>query len=51
MERDSEQLTAEGIDREWLGQEGRAKDRAVKKSGGCMADYDYDPETNKTKRR
>ena len=51
MERDSEKLTPEGVDREWLGREGRAKSRAVKRSGGSMADYDYDHETNKTKRR
>ena len=51
MHEDSEKLTAEGTDREWLGKEGRAKDRAVKRSGGSMADYDYNEETNRTKRR
>lgn len=51
MHEDSERLTAEGTDREWLGREGRAKSRAVKRTGGSMADYDYDHETNKTKRR
>ncbi len=51
MEQNSERLTPEGVDREWLGREGRAKSRAVKRTGGSMADYDYDHETNKTKRR
>lgn len=51
MHPDSEELTPEGVDREWLGRDGRAKDRAVKRTGGSMADYDYDHLTNKTKRR
>ena len=51
MHKDSEQLTASGEDREWLGRDGRAKSRAVKRSGGVMADYNYSHRTNKTKRR
>ena len=51
MHEDSEQLTPEGVDREWLGRDGRARSRAVQRTGGSMADYDYDYETNRTKKR
>jgi len=51
MEKDSELLTPEGADREWLGRDGRAKNRAVKLHGGCSADYKYDHKTNRAKRR
>ncbi len=51
MEKNSEELTPEGVDREWLGRSGRAKSRAVKRSGGNMSDYDYNYQTNRTNRR
>ena len=44
-------LTSEGKAREALGSAGRAKDRAVKASGGKPADYTYDPKTNKTRKK
>jgi len=51
MEKDSENLTPAGADREWLGRDGRAKNRAVKRTGGNMSDYDYNYKTNRTKKR
>lgn len=44
-------LTAEGKKRQALGNDGRAKDRAVKKSGGKPSDYTYNPKTNKAKKK
>lgn len=44
-------LTQEGKARQALGNEGRAKDRAVKRSGGSPSDYSYDPKTNRTKKK
>lgn len=42
-------LTAEGKQRQALGADGRAKDRAAKASGGAhkASDYVYDKRTNK----
>ena len=51
MHKDSEDLTPEGVDREWLGRGGRARSRAVTRGGGSMGDYDYNPTTNRTKKR
>lgn len=45
------ELTAEGKKREALGNDGRAKDRAIKKSGGKPSDYKYNPKTNKAKKK
>lgn len=45
------ELTAEGKKRQSLGNEGRAKDRAVKQSGGKPSDYKYNPKTNRTKKK
>jgi len=47
VEKNSERLTAEGLHREMLGAEGRAKDRAAKLSGRLPRDYVYDPKTNR----
>ncbi len=44
-------LTAEGKQRQSLGAEGRAKDRAVKRSGGSPSDYKYNPKTNQTRKK
>jgi hypothetical protein len=44
-------LTAEGHKRDALGAAGRAKDRAVKRSGGSPDDYSYNPKTNATRKR
>lgn len=44
-------LTEEGRKRQDLGNEGRAKDRAIKRSGDKYSndDFEYDPLTNRTK--
>lgn len=44
-------LTSEGKQRQALGNDGRAKDRAVKRSGGKPSDYTYNPKTNSTKKK
>ncbi len=44
-------LTGKGKKRQALGNAGRAKDRAVKASGGKPSDYKYNPKTNRTKRK
>jgi hypothetical protein len=44
-------LTKEGQQRQSLGNDGRAKDRAVKRSGGKPSDYSYDPKTNRTRKK
>jgi hypothetical protein len=51
IEPHSEQLTTEGRDRDNLGAEGRAKDRAVKAGGGAPLDYVYDYDTNRTRKK
>jgi hypothetical protein len=47
------QLTAKGRERQAMGAEGRAKDRAAKASGGMHkpGDYAYDARTNRAKLR
>lgn len=47
---DKGNLTAEGKKRQAMGNAGRAKDRAVKRSGGKASDYKYNPKTNRTKK-
>jgi hypothetical protein len=47
---DGNKITTEGKKRQALGNEGRAKDRAVKQSGGKPSDYKYNPKTNRTKK-
>ena len=44
-------LTALGKERQALGNDGRAKDRAVKASGGKLSDYKYDAKTNKATKK
>lgn len=46
---DDGNLTAKGRERQAMGPDGRAKDRAAKASGGLHApgDYRYDPATNR----
>jgi len=44
-------LTKEGEHRQALGNAGRAKDRAVKRSGGKPSDYSYNSKTNSTKKK
>lgn len=44
-------LTAEGEKRQAMGNAGRAKDRAVKRSGGKTSDYTYNAKTNSTKKK
>lgn len=44
-------LTSEGRARQALGNEGRAKDRAVKATGGAPSDYVYNAKTNRTKKK
>ena len=48
---DKGELTSEGKKRQALGNAGRAKDRAVKRSGGKPSDYAYNPKTNRTKKK
>ena len=43
----TEELTAAGHARNAMTAEERAKDRAVKRSGGKPTDYKYDPRTNR----
>lgn len=40
-------LTAKGQARQDLGNDGRAKDRASKKSGKSASSYNYNPKTNR----
>jgi hypothetical protein len=47
----SGRLTVEGMKRDAMTAEERAKDRAVKRSGGKPADYVYDPAKNYARRR
>lgn len=47
---DKGKLTSEGKKRQAMGNAGRAKDRAVKRSGGKPSDYKYNPKTNRTKK-
>jgi len=44
-------LTSEGKKRQALGNSGRAKDRAVKRTGGKPSDYSYNAKTNRTRKR
>jgi len=44
-------LTAKGKKRQALGNAGRAKDRAAKRSGGKPSDYKYNPKTNRATRK
>lgn len=44
-------LTDLGLERQNLGAEGRAIDRAIKRYGGKSIDYEYDYETNKVRKR
>ncbi len=44
------ELTEEGKIRSAMKAEGRALDRAAKRNGGDVSDFEYDPETNKTRR-
>lgn len=45
------ELTAEGKRRQALGNDGRAKDRAAKRSGGKPSDYKYNPKTNRATKK
>ena len=45
------ELTPAGKKREAMGAEGRAKDRAAKRSGGAPSDYTYDAKTNAVKKK
>lgn len=47
----SGKLTAKGRTRNNMTAEERAKDRAVKRSGGSASDYSYNPRTNATKKK
>ena len=44
-------LTAEGKQRQAMGNDGRAKDRAAKRSGGSASDYKYNPKTNRATKK
>ena len=44
-------LTSEGKKRQAMGNDGRAKDCAAKRSGGKASDYNYNPKTNRAKRK
>lgn len=44
-------LTEKGKERQALGNSGRAKDRAAKRSGGKPSDYKYNPKTNRATRK
>ena len=44
-------LTSTGKKRQALGNAGRAKDRAAKRSGGKPTDYKYNPKTNQATKR
>lgn len=44
-------LTAHGKERQALGAGGRAKDRAVRASGGDSGDYTYDAKTNTARKK
>jgi hypothetical protein len=43
----TEELTAEGLKRNAMTAEERAKDRAAKRTGGKPTDFKYDPRTNR----
>ena len=45
------ELTPAGKKREAMGAEGRAKDRAAKRSGGAPSDYTYDAKTNVARKK
>ena len=45
------ELTSAGKKREAMGAEGRAKDRAIKRSGGAPSDYTYDAKTNAARKK
>jgi hypothetical protein len=45
------ELTAEGKKRQALGNDGRAKDRAIKLHGGKPSDYVYNAKTNRVKKK
>ena len=47
LKADGKTYTEEGRKRNAMTASERAKDRAVKKSGGQMSDYVYDPSTNR----
>ena len=51
VEKDSETLTPEGQRKDKLGAEGRAQERYAKTYGGNPWDYEYNPETNRCKKR
>ena len=44
-------LTEEGQKRQDLGNDGRAKARAVKYNGGKPSDYKYNPKTNRVRKK
>lgn len=44
-------LTAKGEKRQAMGNDGRAKDRAAKRSGGSPNDYKYNPKTNQATKK
>ncbi len=44
-------MTSEGKKRQAMGNSGRAKDRAVKRSGGKASDYTYNAKTNRTRKK
>lgn len=44
-------LTALGKERQALGNDGRAKDRAVKANGGKPSDYKYNSKTNQATKK
>ncbi len=43
-------LTSKGKKRQSLGNAGRAKDRAAKRSGGKASSYKYNPKTNRARK-
>ena len=44
-------LTEQGKTRQAMGNDGRAKDRAAKYSGGMPSDYKYNPKTNRATKK
>lgn len=51
LKKGSTEPTKKGIVRGNMTPEERAKDRAVKESGGRPSDYIYDPRTNRTRKK
>ena len=48
---DDGKLTAKGKERQAMGADGRAKDRAAKANGGKASDYKYNPKTNRATKK